>query len=412
MAGSHGSMHSKIILVFLLFNLWTLDGQIYIRIPNTPGVSNMLTYGSQRRISTYNSSLLCKVDFIRMKVKKYFSARISRYPNSTSSFQLSCLTSGGNICPNSGPPRKLNYQTSTGLSILYLNARSVKAFVPLDGNPSCKICKLTILQQLVYRRSYDVVSICETWLNDTVLSSEILTGYNIYRKDRTGKTGGGVLIAVKIDIRSNHRFDLEREQITLVAIELFKDSSKPVILYTFYHPDPGPDDLNLLNHSLQQNSEMACMVLVGDFNLPSIKWSLDESTSTSLGGTVEEEAFSDLMEDNFLRQFIKGPTHIAGNKLDLLLCNFSEVIDHVSTTSPLQNEFPSDHYLVDFFVRLKFKRSKCVRCKMYDYKRADFDDLRSCLQLLPSDMLHSDDVDIYWSWWKDLFLAAVAECVQ
>ena len=124
--------------------------------------------------------------------------------------------------------------------------------------------------QLVYRRSYDVVSICETWLNDTVLSSEILTGYNIYRKDRTGKTGGGVLIAVKIDIRSNRRFDLERDQIELVPVELFKDSSKPVILYTFYHPDPGPDDLNLPNHSLQQNSETACMVLLGDFNLPSI----------------------------------------------------------------------------------------------------------------------------------------------
>ena len=40
------------------------------------------------------------------------------------------------------------------------------------------------------------------------------------------------------------------------------------------------------------------------------------------------------------RQFIKGPTHIAGNKLNLLLFNFSEVIDHVSTTSPSQNDFP------------------------------------------------------------------------
>ena len=229
-----------------------------------------------------------------------------------------------------------------------------------------------------------------------MLSSEILTGYNIYRNDRTGKTGGGVLIAVNIDIRSNRHFDLERDQIELAAVELFKGSSKPVILYTFYHPDPGPDDLNLLNHSLQQNSETACMV-VGDFNLPSIKWSLDESTSTSLGGTAEEEAFSDLMEDNFLRQFIEGPTHIAGNKLDLLLCNFSEVIDHVSTTSPSQNEFPSDHYLVDFFIRLKFQRTKRVRRKTYDHKRADFDDLRSRLQLLPFDMSHSDDVDIYWS---------------
>ena len=220
-----------------------------------------------------------------------------------------------------------------------------------------------------------------------------------------------MLIAVKHDIQSNRRFDLERDQIETVAVELLKDSYKPVILYIFYHADPGPDDLNLLNYYLQQHTETACIVPVGDFKLPSIKWSSDEYTSTNLGGTAAEEAFSVLMEDNFLRQFIKGPTYIAGNKLDLLLCYFSEVIDHVSTTSPSQNDFPSDHYLVNFFIRLKFKRLRRVQSKTYDYKRADFNDFRNRRQLLPFDMTHSDDVDLYWSQWKDLFLATVDECV-
>lgn len=166
-----------------------------------------------------------------------------------------------------------------------------------------------------------------------------------------------MLIAVKSYIQSNRRKDLERDQVEMVVVEFFKDSCKPVILCTFYHPEPGYDDLNLLNLSLQQNSETTCIVLVGDFNLPSIKWSLDKSTSIHIGETA---AFCVLMEDNFLQQIIKGPTHIAGNKLDLLIGNFSEVIDHVYTTSPLQIEFPSDHYTVDFFIRLKFKRSKCV----------------------------------------------------
>ena len=38
--------------------------------------------------------------------------------------------------------------------------------------------------------------------------------------------------------------------------------------------------------------------MVSDFNLPLIKWSLDESTSTNIGGTVEDVAFCDIMEDN------------------------------------------------------------------------------------------------------------------
>ena len=143
--------------------------------------------------------------------------------------------------------------------------------------------------KLVFCCSYNVVAICETWLNDTVLSSELLSGCNIYCKDRSGRIGGGVITAVKHDIQSNRRFDLEKDQIEMVALELLKDSYKPVILYIFYHPHPDPDDLNLLNYSLQQNPETACIVLVGDFNLPSIKWSLDESTSTNLRGTAQKK---------------------------------------------------------------------------------------------------------------------------
>ena len=49
--------------------------------------------------------------------------------------------------------------------------------------------------------SYDLVCICETWLNDTVLSTELIQGYSIFRRDRACKTGGGVLIAVKSDLQ-------------------------------------------------------------------------------------------------------------------------------------------------------------------------------------------------------------------
>ena len=135
---------------------------------------------------------------------------------------LVCILLSGDIATNPGP----NTAPSTGLNVLYLNARSIKAFVPLDDDPSRKVCKMSILQELVYSNDYDVVSICETWLNDSVMSAEILTGYNIYRKDRPGRTGGGVLIAVKSDIRSSHRKDLERDNIEFAVVELVKDYNK------------------------------------------------------------------------------------------------------------------------------------------------------------------------------------------
>ena len=59
-----------------------------------------------------------------------------------------------------------------GLNCLYLNTRSLKAFVKTDDNCS-KVCKINIFQQLVYCGGYDVDCVCETWLNDGVFDSEL-----------------------------------------------------------------------------------------------------------------------------------------------------------------------------------------------------------------------------------------------
>ena len=147
-----------------------------------------------------------------------------------------------------------------------------------------KVCKITLLQHLVYSATYDVVCICETWLNESVLSSELLPGYSIFRRDRVGKIGGGVLVAVKLNLHATRRLDLENENIELVVIELAIENSKTALLYTFYSPpDSGPDVFQHLNLSLQNTSESTCIVLVGDFNLSAIDWSLDQPTPATNG---------------------------------------------------------------------------------------------------------------------------------
>jgi hypothetical protein len=82
------------------------------------------------------------------------------------------------------------------------------------------------------------------------------------------RTGGGVLIAVKSDIRSTHRQDLEIDNVELAVVELIRDNSMSVILYTVYHPEPGPEDLHKLNLSLQGTPESACVVVVVTLTFP------------------------------------------------------------------------------------------------------------------------------------------------
>ena len=148
------------------------------------------------------------------------------------------------ISPNPGPR-----QWNESLRVLYLNARSLKAIVASSDDCARKVCKMSLLQWLVYGGDFDAISLCETWFNPTVLDSEILPGYNIFRRDRDDR-GGGVLIVVKSTIHASRRIDLEREGTELVVVELRKAHDKPLLLYCFYHPEESPEPLLELNISL------------------------------------------------------------------------------------------------------------------------------------------------------------------
>jgi hypothetical protein len=305
--------------------------------------------------------------------------------------------------PSFHPPTK---NLGQGLNALYLNARSLKAFVPSDQDLS-KVCKITLLQHLVYSATYDVVCICETWLNESVLSSELLPGYSIFRRDRVGKIGGGVLVAVKLNLHATRRLDLENENIELVVIELAIENSKTALLYTFYRPpDSGPDVFQHLNLSLQNTSESTCIVLIGDFNLPAIDWSLDQPTPATNGGQLEE-SFCDLVGDNFFQQFIKGTTHTGGNMLDLLLCNCPEIVKNISTFSPEQLNFPTDHHIIEFQIQQTFCRAKPVSRNVFAFNRGNFDDLRSNLIQEPFQAVFTNNINECWIQWKNWFFNAV-----
>ena len=162
------------------------------------------------------------------------------------------------------------------------------------SDPSVKVCKIFKLQDLVYAGVYDLVCICETWLNDMVLSSELLPGYSIFGRDRACKTGGGVLIAVKSDLQSIRRNYLERNDTEMVLVEIVT-CSKSLLLYTFYRPLGSNNvDLNHLNSSLRSNSESSCVLVVSDFNIPAFDWT-DSSSPVNIGGNVICDNFCDLM---------------------------------------------------------------------------------------------------------------------
>ena len=60
---------------------------------------------------------------------------------------------------------------------------SLKAVVSLDAG-STKVCKVIPFQQLVHSGIYDVICVCATSLSDSIMDSELVSGYCIFCKDR------------------------------------------------------------------------------------------------------------------------------------------------------------------------------------------------------------------------------------
>ncbi len=125
-----------------------------------------------------------------------------------------------------------------------VSLRSVKVLVDSPENGT-KINKLTLFQNLIYLHQYDIVCVCETWLNDLVLDNEILPGYTIYRKDRRGNMrGGGVLIAVRNELRFSRKFLLEGEQSEHFMIELYPANCTKFMLGVFSYGQKTVMDTN------------------------------------------------------------------------------------------------------------------------------------------------------------------------
>ena len=97
----------------------------------------------------------------------------------------------------------------------------------------------------------------------------------------------------------------------------------------------------------------------------------------------------------------------------------STLIDHIYTSSSLSEPCcvtlppvgSSDHFTVSLDLHLRPPtRPKIKPCKLWIYKKADFDAASKCLNCIPISLLPSSP-DSFWSAWSDLFLAAMKDCV-
>ena len=101
------------------------------------------------------------------------------------------------------------------------------------------------------------------------------------------------------------------------------------------------------------------------------------------------------------------------NILDLVITSIPDRIKVSEVVKPSNTEISTDHSAIVFNLSLPCKSIPKIKRTVFDYRRADFDGLRSHLHSLNLTGLISDDGDINQDWcsWKNTFLAAVSDFV-
>ena len=171
------------------------------------------------------------------------------------------------------------FNTESNLSVLDINARSlVNHFDELSS----------ILSDLP--SPLDVITLQETWLDDSLSPLVSLDGYSFITKHKLKcKEGGGLGIYIKEGIDFKERKDLScppelQELFDYTFIEVKQNAPlKNTLIGVFYRP-PGIDSVTLLTDHLKSFlprilKENKSLVLTSDMNINLLKYNVHKPTS-------------------------------------------------------------------------------------------------------------------------------------
>ena len=88
-----------------------------------------------------------------------------------------------------------------------------------------------------------------------------LTGYVMFRRDRIGRRGGGVILYVKESVQA-YEIKLEREA---VWCKIVSGNSKLTIGLVYRNPNKNEEDNSKIQNAIQEVSKGECITM-GDFN--------------------------------------------------------------------------------------------------------------------------------------------------
>lgn len=239
-----------------------------------------------------------------------------------------------------------------------------------------------------------------------------LYGYNMFLNNEESINCRGVILYVSNFFEATPvEFNNKYSDAVWVSIKLINNTNM-LIGCVYRSPNSTTENNSLLLNLLHEvaASKYDLILIMGDFNLPDIDWTLD-NLRTSNGFSSE---FVDTINDNYLYQHITRPTRARegqkSNTLDLIITNIEEVITDMVHEAPLGK---SDHAVIRTSILCipECERSTTVK---FSYDKGNYVDMRNkCKDFnwKQAFLLNDDDVDAQWEHFKHLYDGLVSEFV-
>jgi len=244
------------------------------------------------------------------------------------------------------------------------------------------------LKLLIESDKPHLVAVTETWYKSTSIAS--LEGYDMYKKDREdGRKAGGVVIYVNNNVTPYEPFDacFNTSKLEQVWVVLVIGKSK-YLVGCIYRPSDFLDinDIQLVVNNAREyvdKSGFKDLLIVGDFNLPNIKWSDGYINEINASENSTENRFAEVVNDNFLVQHVDKPTFqlsegVSSNTLDLIFTTLQDSVSALEYLPALSN-INRAHLVLEFDFVLSDKIDDHKEKLKFKYRKGNYNELTNYL---------------------------------
>lgn len=232
---------------------------------------------------------------------------------------------------------------------------------------------------------------------------------NCFDSDISGRRGIIIYVKAELGAQEISMTSEQKAAIESVWIEInLKDKEKLLAGCVYRSPSSTFENTKMLYQTvLDLTKDKAYVLVTGDFNQPDVDW----VNETALGNKAT--AFMEFFRDSFLHQHVKSPTHYRGDQnptlIDLVMSSEENMVTNLTHEAPIGK---SHHHVLKFDFVCSTTASNINKGQRYNYRMADFDKLRKCVENSKlMNKIQDKNLTEVWNSIKETIETATEECV-